>query len=118
MSETTTDIGFEIRMEGPMDGAVETVTAALKEKGFGILTTIDLKEAFAHVVAPGVHANLFSKDFQKQVAGCKNLEAALAVETGPFSSFAGKVPAVGGGNRLLLINPPGLDGGFGTGTSL
>ncbi len=47
MSETTTDLGFEIRMEGPMDGAVETVTAALQQKGFGILTTIDLKGAFA-----------------------------------------------------------------------
>lgn len=34
----------------------------------------------------------------------------------PYASFAGKgAPAAG---RLLLINPPGLDGGFGTGASL
>ncbi len=36
----------------------------------------------------------------------------------PYASFAGKSVAGGGGNALLLINPPGLDGGFGTGLSL
>ena len=31
----------------------------------------------------------------------------------PYGSFAGKSVAGGGGNALLLINPPGLDGGMG-----
>ena len=35
----------------------------------------------------------------------------------PYGSFAGKVAADAQG-RLLLLNPPGLDGGFGTGLSL
>ncbi len=35
----------------------------------------------------------------------------------PYASFAGKA-AAGVQGRLLLINPPGLDGGFGTGLSL
>ncbi len=33
----------------------------------------------------------------------------------PYGSFAGKVAAGATVNRLLLINPPGLDGGFGAG---
>ena len=33
-------------IDGSFDEAIEKVTAALKEKGFGILTTIDFKKAF------------------------------------------------------------------------
>ena len=38
------DIGFAIRMNVPYDEAVQRATAALKEEGFGVLTTIDVKE--------------------------------------------------------------------------
>ncbi len=33
-------------VEGTFDETIEKVTAALKEKGFGVLTTIDFKKAF------------------------------------------------------------------------
>ena len=36
---------FTVILNGPFDDAVETVTAALKEKGFGVLTTIDVQNA-------------------------------------------------------------------------
>ena len=36
---------FTTTLSGSLDGAIETVTAALKEKGFGVLTTINVKQA-------------------------------------------------------------------------
>ncbi len=38
------DIGFAVRLHVPYDEAVQRATAALKEEGFGVLTTIDVKE--------------------------------------------------------------------------
>ncbi len=36
---------FTTTLDKPFDEAIEFVTAALKEKGFGVLTTIDVKAA-------------------------------------------------------------------------
>lgn len=38
------DLGFTVKLDMPYDEAVLRVTAALKAEGFGILTTIDVKE--------------------------------------------------------------------------
>jgi uncharacterized protein (DUF302 family) len=43
----STDIGFEVTLTGPFDAALGRVTEVLAEHGFGILTTIDIKKAFA-----------------------------------------------------------------------
>jgi uncharacterized protein (DUF302 family) len=37
------DLAFDVRLDGPFEQAIETVGAALKEQGFGILTRIDVK---------------------------------------------------------------------------
>lgn len=37
---------FTTTLDLPFDQAIEKVTAALKDKGFGVLTTIDVKKAF------------------------------------------------------------------------
>jgi uncharacterized protein (DUF302 family) len=37
------DLAFEVRLDGPFEQAIDTVGAALKEQGFGILTRIDVK---------------------------------------------------------------------------
>ena len=39
-----TDYGFSKIMDLPYEAAIEKTTAALKEEGFGVLTTIDIKE--------------------------------------------------------------------------
>ncbi len=38
------DYGFSKTIDVPYEAAIEKVTAALKEEGFGVLTTIDVKE--------------------------------------------------------------------------
>ncbi|RMG96244.1 MAG: DUF302 domain-containing protein [Chloroflexi bacterium] len=43
MSEIKTDYGFRIHLDVPYEAAIEKVTAALKEEGFGVLTEIDVK---------------------------------------------------------------------------
>ena len=37
------DLGFEVTLQQPYEQALETVTAALKVEGFGVLTRIDVK---------------------------------------------------------------------------
>lgn len=39
-------IGFETRLNLPYDEALSRVTAALKAEGFGVLTTVDVKDTF------------------------------------------------------------------------
>jgi len=41
---TTTNLAMEVRIQAPFEEALQRVTAALKEQGFGVLTRIDVKE--------------------------------------------------------------------------
>jgi len=43
MSEDTQNIGLTVELDATYEEAVDRVTAALKEQGFGILTEIDIK---------------------------------------------------------------------------
>lgn len=44
MDTATKTYGFGVELDLPYDQAIERVTAALKEEGFGVLTTIDVKQ--------------------------------------------------------------------------
>ena len=43
MTKTITDYAFRTKLDLPYEQAVEKVTAALKDEGFGVLTEIDVK---------------------------------------------------------------------------
>jgi len=43
MTKTRTDYAFRIELDLPYKQAIQNVTEALKEEGFGILTTVDVK---------------------------------------------------------------------------
>ena len=42
----TEELGFEVRIASSHDEAIERITEALKAEGFGVLTRIDLDQAF------------------------------------------------------------------------
>ena len=45
---------FSVFLEQPIDQAIETVTAALKAKGFGVLTTIDVQKAMKEKIGEDI----------------------------------------------------------------
>ena len=47
MNIETGDLAFEVELDCTFDEAIERVSAALKEQGFGILTRIDVKSTLA-----------------------------------------------------------------------
>ena len=44
MTRDAIEPGLRVRLADPYDATIEKVTAALKEQGFGVITTIDVKE--------------------------------------------------------------------------
>jgi uncharacterized protein (DUF302 family) len=42
----TDELGFEIQISAPQDEAIKAVTEALKAEGFGVLTRVDIDQAF------------------------------------------------------------------------
>lgn len=45
-TKTLSDYAFETKLALPYEAAIEKVTAALKDEGFGVLTSIDVKNTF------------------------------------------------------------------------
>ena len=69
-----TKYGLRIELNKPYQEVVEDVTAALKEKGFGVLTTIDVKETLKKKL---------DKDFRRYtiLGACNPVLAHQALET-------------------------------------
>ena len=45
-TKVSEELGFEVRVDAPFDEAVDVVTKALEDQGFGVLTRIDVDRAF------------------------------------------------------------------------
>lgn len=45
---------FSVTLDQPIDQAIETVTDALKDKGFGVLTTIDVQKAMKEKIGEDI----------------------------------------------------------------
>ncbi|MGD8752327.1 MAG: DUF302 domain-containing protein, partial [Anaerolineales bacterium] len=58
MNKAYEEIAYRAKLEVPYEEAVEMVTAALKEEGFGVLTEIDVKATIKQKL---------DKDFRKYV---------------------------------------------------
>jgi uncharacterized protein (DUF302 family) len=43
MERSMSSYGFDVKISGPFNAAIEKVTAALKNEGFGVLTDIDVQ---------------------------------------------------------------------------
>ena len=48
-------IGHTIQLEGEFDAAIEAVTAALADQGFGVITRIDMHDTFASKLGVEFH---------------------------------------------------------------
>ena len=69
-----TKYALRIELNEPYDKAIEDVTGALKEQGFGVLTTIDVKEILKQKL---------DKDFRRYIilGACNPVLAHQALET-------------------------------------
>lgn len=98
----TNDISFQIDLTVNYETAIEKVTAALKEEGFGILTEIDVKTTLKKKI---------DQDFRPYVilGACNPPLAHKALESDPLAGLMlpcnVTVEATDSGSRVNLVNP-------------
>jgi uncharacterized protein (DUF302 family) len=101
----TESLGFEVRLDQPYERAVDEVTAALKEQGFGILTKIDVKATLKEKL---------DKDFRPYVilGACNPPLAYRALSQNPEIGIMlpcnVTVEATDGGGSLVRVSNPDL----------
>ncbi len=100
---TSTQLGFTVRLSADFDTAVERVTAALKEEGFGVLTQIDVRDTLKQKI---------NVDFRpyKILGACNPKLAHQALTTAPEVGLllpcnvtVSALP--GGGTEVAIIDP-------------
>ena len=96
------NISFQIELTDDFDAAIDKVTAALKDQGFGILTEIDVKATLKQKI---------DQDFRpyKILGACNPPLAHKALETEPLAGLMlpcnVTVEASEGGTKVNLVNP-------------
>lgn len=97
-----TQSGFEVQLSASHDDAIEKVKNALKAEGFGVLTKIDIDEAFREKIGA---------DFRKYtILGACNPQLAHAAlsskpEIGLFLPCNVTVEAIEAGSMVRIMNP-------------
>lgn len=96
------EISFQIELTDDFDSAVEKVTAALKDQGFGVLTEIDVKATLKQKI---------DQDFRpyKILGACNPPLAHKALESEPLVGLMlpcnVTVEAADNGSIINLVNP-------------
>ena len=102
-------LGFEVSLNRSYEDAIEWVTEALKEEGFGVLTRIDLHTILHEKIGADLHPYT--------ILGACNPNLAYAAlsrmpETGLMLPCNVTVEAdIRGGSRVRIVNPEVLLGG-------
>jgi uncharacterized protein (DUF302 family) len=97
-------LGFEVELKQPYPQAIETVTAALKTQGFGVLTRIDVRATLKEKL---------NADFRPYVilGACNPPLAHQALSTDPWIGLLlpcnVTVEAVDASNCLVRLTDPG-----------
>ncbi len=100
-------LGFEVRLQLPLDQAIERVTEALKAEGFGVLTRIDVQQVLREKI---------NADFRPYVilGACNPSLAHRALqrkaEAGLLLPCNVTVEAAGDGSLVRIGNPDVLMG--------
>ncbi len=96
---------YQLTLDQPYEQAVETVTAALKQEGFGVLTRIDVKATLKEKL---------NADFRPYVilGACNPPLAHRALESDPLTGLLlpcnVTVEAAEGGARVSIISPEAM----------
>jgi len=102
MSVTAQELTLKVSMDLPYDQAIQAVTAALKEEGFGVLTDIDVKATLKKKL---------DADFRKYVilGACNPTLAHQALNTdleiGTLLPCNVVVYEHNGGSEVLIVDP-------------
>jgi uncharacterized protein (DUF302 family) len=102
VSETEKALGFGVVLDVPLDEAIELTKAALKEEGFGVLTSIDVKATLKEKI---------DEEFEPYVIlGACNPRLAFrglsaAPDLGLLLPCNVTVHEIAGGTRVTFIDP-------------
>ena len=95
-------IGMEVRLDDPVETAIEKVTEALQEEGFGVLTTIDvratLKEKLGEEFRPYVILGACNPSLAHRALS-------RTADVGLLLPCNVTVEQVDGGSRVSLVDP-------------
>lgn len=97
------ELGFEVRIAASHDNAIERVSEALKAEGFGVLTRVDIDQAFREKIGVGFRPYTILGACNPQLA---HVALTSKPETGLMLPCNVTVEAADdGGSLVRIVNP-------------